>query len=396
MDWYKKHLELTKSYSWAFDQFKRFEDLYGNSFHRIAKDILAQEEIIKKSVTPFYSFYSDIISSLQPEIERIRELHLSSPILDAINQANSGLASLFAEQSTLAKLAEEATSINRFWQTEIESAKHLASGVEAAKLALHSHFDDMAQASLLAQERLLNSPWRNLERSILSKTNELSSALNSFNIFTESYNSLIQSFNTKEFNIIDFPPFVSGLPPIEILTSSDLLDTISRDETEEYVEESDALEAKIREDIEISLEELLGNINPKIRRLWQGAKAALSSTNPDKKRHVVVSLREMLTYILHSIAPDSEISKWTSKPSHFHEGRPPREARLLYICRDINHGPFEQFVNRDVDAHVKFIHLFQRGTHELNINFTEQQLRTLVVRTESLVRFLLITWKNTK
>jgi hypothetical protein len=395
-DWYKKYFELTNSVSQAIDHFKKFDDLYGNSFHKITKHILAQEEFLKNSIAPFYSSYADIISTLQPEIERIRALQLSTPILDSINQANSGLASLFAGQSNLTKVVEEAASINRYWETEIESARHLAWGMDAAKLALHSHFDDIAQASLLAQERLLNSPWENLERSIFNKTHDLSSVLDSFITFTQGYESLIRSFNNKTFSIVDFPPFVSGLPPIEILTSSDLLDSISRDETDDYVEEADALEIEIREDIESSLEELLGYMNPEINQLWQGAKEAMASTNPDKKRHVVVSLREMLTHILRGVAPDSEVSKWSSKPVHFHEGRPTREARLLYVCRDINHGPFEQFVSKDVEAHIKFIRLFQRGTHELDINFTEQQLRTLIVRTEALARFLLITSKNIK
>lgn len=290
---------------------------------------------------------------------------------------------------------EETASLNSYWLKEIESVKHLATDMSAAKLALHSHFDEIAQATLLAQERLINSPWVNLEKNIFHDIREFQIALGSFDNFTDSYNSLIQSFKIQERHLVDFPPFVSGLPPIEVLTGADLLDSLSRSsDTEQYVEEADALELEIREDIETSLEELLEYINPEIRRLWKGAKQALVSSNPDKNRHVVVSLREMITHILHAIAPDSEVSKWTSNPSHFHNDRPTREVRLLYICRDINHGPFEQFMNKDVDAHVKFIRLFQRGTHEVVINFTEQQLKTLLIRAESLARFLLITWKN--
>ena len=210
MDWYKKHLELTNSVSQAVDQFKRFNDLYGNSFGRLAKDILAQEEIIKKSITPFYSSYADIISSLQPETERIRGLQLSNTILDSINQANSGLATLFAEQSNLASLVEESSAINRYWKTEFESARSLVSGMDASQLALHSHFDDIAKASLLAQERLLNSPWKNLERSIFNKTHDLSNLLSSFNTFTQSYELLILSFNNDKFNILDFPLLFLG------------------------------------------------------------------------------------------------------------------------------------------------------------------------------------------
>ena len=302
---------------------------------------------------------------------------------------------MFSEQTSFVKLTGEAASINSHWKAEIESIKQLSSSVEASNLALNLHYDGIAQASLLAQECLLNSHWNDLEKSVFHKTGELSGALESFNILTENFNSLVHSFSAKKFDIIDFPPFVSGFPPVEILTSSDLINTISRDETEEYVENADTLESEIREDIESSLEELLVYVNPEIKRLWLGAKESLSSTNPDKKRHVVVSLREMLTHILHGIAPDNEVSKWISKPSHYHEGRPTREARLLYVCRDINHGPFKQFVNKDVDSHIKFIRLFQRGTHEIDISFTDQQLKTLIVRSEALARFLLITWKNT-
>lgn len=396
-NWHKKHFGFIDTVSQAMEQFKRFENLYGSSFHRITKDILSQEKLIRSTMTPFYSSYAGIISSLQPDIERVLKLHSSNSFIDAINQANSGIATLFSEQNSLAvKLAEEAASINRHWLTEIESVKHLCSGAEAAKLALNSHFEGIAQVSLLAQERLMNASWIDLERNTIYKTNELASALESFSNLTKNYNLLVQSFSAREFGITDFPPFVSGLPPIEILTSSDLLDTISRDETEDYVEEVDDLEFKIREDIESSLEELLNYFNPEIRRLWLGAKEAFSSTNPDRKRHIVVSLREMLTHILQGIAPDNEIFKWSTEPSHYHEGRPTREARMLYVCRDINHGPFAKFVNKDVESHIKFIRLFQRGTHEININFTDQQLKTLIFRAEALSRFLLVTGKNTK
>lgn len=395
-NWFKNHFEMIDAVLKATNQFKIFEDLYGSSFHQSANDILAYEKLIKNTITPFYSSYSDIISSLQPEIERVRELYLSTPIIDAVNQANEGITALFAKQTSLSKLAYETASFSQYWKTELESVKHLASGMEAVKLVLDSHFDEIAQVSLLAQERLLKSPWSCLEKSVLYKTNELSSALESFNVLTENYNLLVHSFNGKEVNIVNFPPFVSGLPPIEILTTSDLLDTISRTDTEEYVDAADALESEIRENIKCALEELLDDVNPEIRRLWLGAKEALFSKNPDKKRHVIVSLREMITHILHNIAPDNEVSKWTSKPSHYSKGRPTREARLLFICRSINHGPFEQFLNKDVESHIKFINLLQRGTHEININFTDQQIRTLIVRTEALARFLLITWKSTR
>lgn len=82
-DWYKKHFEMIDTVSQTMDQFKRFEDLYGNSFHHATKGILAHEELIKSIITPFYSSYTDVITSLQPEIERMRELHITKLLKSA-------------------------------------------------------------------------------------------------------------------------------------------------------------------------------------------------------------------------------------------------------------------------------------------------------------------------
>lgn len=395
VDWHKKHFEHLNTASRAFEQFNRFEKLYAGSIAQITKDLQVQQDLINNAIGPFSQSYVDMMAYRQPEIDRIRHLHSSTSAFETISQANSRLATLFKEQNSLSKQVKEAFSINQHWLAEIQSIKGLNSIEEASRIALSFHCDGIAHAALLAQERLINSHWSVLGRSVFHKTGELTGVLESFNVLTGSYNSLIHSFGEDKSNFVDFPPFVSGLPPVEILTCSDLIDTISREDPEERVENTDALENEIRDDIESSLDELLVHVNPEIKKLWLGAKSALSSTNPDKKRHVVVSLREMLTHVLHGIAPDSEVKKWTSDPSYFHDERPTREARLLFVCRDINSGPFKEFVNKDVESHIKFIRLFQRGTHELNIDFTEQQLRTLFIRSEALARFLLITWKST-
>lgn len=394
-DWYKRYFEIPDSVSQTIEHFNKSESLYRNSIYAQVKDILEQEELKIKSMASVYSSFPDMMSSIKQEIERARGLHFLTPIIDSINQANSSLASLFPAQSELTKLIDEISPINHYWEREIKSISHFAPGINSAEIVLQSHFDNMARTSLLAQELLLKAPWEKLERSTFNELHDLSGVLDSFNTLTQSYDSLIQSFKNEKLNVVAFPPFVSGLPPIEVLTSSDLIFSISRDETEDGVEE-DERKVEIREDIENSFEELLSDMNPKIIRPWQGAKKAIASKNPDKTRHVVVSLREMLTHILHSIAPDSEVSKWTSNPDYFSKGRPTRKARLLYACRDINHGPFEQFVSKDIDSHIMFLDLFQRGTHDLDTNFTDQQLKALIIKAEALGRLLLITSKNNK
>ena len=54
-NWTKKQFEISVATSQALDQFKRFADLHGNSFSRIAKDILEQKDLIKNTMAPFFS-----------------------------------------------------------------------------------------------------------------------------------------------------------------------------------------------------------------------------------------------------------------------------------------------------------------------------------------------------
>ena len=68
--------------------------------------------------------------------------------------------------------------------------------------------------------------------------------------------------------------------------------------------------------------------------LLKGAEYSLSSKNPDKVRHAITSLRELMTQILHQFAPDAEVEKEFTAPKYYHNGRPTRRTRLQFI---LNH-----------------------------------------------------------
>lgn len=125
-----------------------------------------------------------------------------------------------------------------------------------------------------------------------------------------------------------------------------------------------------------------------------GARKSLRSNNPDRIRHFAISLRELFTRVLHSLAPDEKVGEWSQDPNHYHKGRPTRRARLLFACREINQDPFSNFIEKDIDAVIAFLKLFQKGTHEAKSNFTDAQLTALQNRAESTLRFLLEIWKT--
>jgi len=128
---------------------------------------------------------------------------------------------------------------------------------------------------------------------------------------------------------------------------------------------------------------------PHLVELIQGARAACTSKQADYVRHFTTSLRELFTQLLHRLAPDDSVKVFSTSADDFQNGRPTRSVRLRYICREINHCKFTDFVKKDVAAALAFVDLFQSGTHEVTSSYTPVQLRALMARMEGLLQFLL-------
>jgi hypothetical protein len=155
---------------------------------------------------------------------------------------------------------------------------------------------------------------------------------------------------------------------------------------------SDSRDETIHDSLETgspTIDELLLARDQSLHPLLLGARQSLLTKNADRPRHVTTSLRELFTQVLHELAPDQEVRVWTSNREHFHNGRPTRRARLLYVCRGIDEGPLAAFVQMDVSAALALVESLSAGTHTVRSKLTEDQLRCLVARMESLLSFLL-------
>ena len=51
----------------------------------------------------------------------------------------------------------------------------------------------------------------------------------------------------------------------------------------------------------------------------------------DRPRHVMTSLRELLTHTLHRLAPDREVQGWSSDSEYYNDGRPTRHALSIHL-----------------------------------------------------------------
>ena len=143
-----------------------------------------------------------------------------------------------------------------------------------------------------------------------------------------------------------------------------------------------------------SVDALLANFDDSLCPLLQGARAAVMSDNPDRGRHVTISLRELITKVLHALAPDDSIRKWSTDEEHFDKDRPTRRARVLYIYRHINSDPIMSFVENDIRSILLLFDLLQAGTHRVESKLTKSQLYFMLQRTELFVGLLISTSRS--
>ncbi|MDB5008985.1 MAG: hypothetical protein JWP45_3378 [Mucilaginibacter sp.] len=125
--------------------------------------------------------------------------------------------------------------------------------------------------------------------------------------------------------------------------------------------------------------------------MWHGAIHALKSDNPDKIRHFITSLRELFTHVLHILAPDDAFARWDTATAHYDNGKPTREGRLLFICRNMDgsNATFAKFMKNDVDSAISLIKMFQSGTHKIKSDYSSKELELIMLRAELSLRTFL-------
>jgi hypothetical protein len=137
------------------------------------------------------------------------------------------------------------------------------------------------------------------------------------------------------------------------------------------------------------LETFLSNLDPQLLALLNGAREAARSQNPDKTRHVCISLRELLGYALRNLAPDAEVTAWTQDPQYYHDGKPTRAARMQYLYSHVAEPALKKFIAADVRAALELFDLLSNGAHVANLGTTTAALTILMNRAEGVLLLFL-------
>jgi len=278
---------------------------------------------------------------------------------------------------------ERRVGVHSSWLAELASTRaNLGAILPVASLAL-----SQSAYRVTVAERVLNSvdlsaslkSAASLGALIAGAQEHLSRSATAYYEFASSLTTLPQ--------ITRLPTFVLPESAREIFTSGHALRTYYLPQRSEDPDEIELTETAKEETSECP--SLLRGVDPALIRPYEGAHQALVTGNPDHKRHALASLRELWTHLLHILAPDSAVADWAgNRPHLFHEGEPTRRARILYICRGVDHEPLSKFVDKDTKAFISMVDAFNR-LHELETGLTDEQLGALVLRSDSWLMYIL-------
>ncbi len=309
----------------------------------------------------------------------------------SITQANSNITKTFHSlrfpTNLLAKRIQEQ---QLQWANGLKPLLSATEHVTDIGRAFENQFTEIKKLSTLSQQVFERLQWKDpvsLLKTKLSVQDRLKIPLIKM---SNSYEHLWKALEINPVSVVDFSPIMIQQPSTDFYFATQLSYLITEQRPSVRKDEEVFLETSHQRNNSF-LCELLPQLDPSLLILYQGAITSLDSNNPDKQRHVAVSLRELFTHILHTLSPDNKFKEWNNDPNNLKDGRPTRKGRLLYIYRNINFPPFNQFIKRDVEAALSFLDLLQKGTHKIKKPFSEQQYRAILSRMESIIYFIIKT-----
>jgi hypothetical protein len=206
----------------------------------------------------------------------------------------------------------------------------------------------------------------------------------------KSIKGLSNNFENEPQIINDIKTIITR-PPIEVASHNHSLHVLGFSNYNEPNEFKTALKEELQQ-LSSETEIIIQSANPDWLPILNGAEQAIISTNEDKIRHSCISLRELLTNILHTLAPDKEIKKAYSDPSFYHDNKPTRKTRIKYILsKRYSNDKLADFIEKDIDAVIALLNLLHSGAHAIPCKLSEGEVKFLISRTKLTILNLITT-----
>jgi len=371
---------------------------FRSAYLKIQEDM----ERLSRALKPSYlSIYEQMERALEPirrqHLEVARSIKLSglaSSRLTEIVHANQRWQDLIDQTTASSRIFEDLTRTHQTWQDAIKPMQDSIAQLQAAtKLSL----GNVAYRLTVTERIFAGIDFEALKRTIALPEPAFLKLESVIDDVTLTYEKLADSIRTIP-DVTHLPAFALPGATREVFMTGYALDAIHI--PGEPGIERDSSEVQLVAEVEQETSGCIGllqAVDPALARPYMGAHDALRSRNADRARHILSSLRELWNHLLRRLAPDEHVLGWVPRNEKelLHDGRPTRRARVLYVCRNLNHDPLTDFVIQDTRALVKLVDFFNR-VHELEPELTDEQLRVLLLRTDSWLTYILQIWEGTK
>ena len=326
------------------------------------------------------------------EISQIPEMQQAKQ-MEHITNAFQDWHVLLKQNPARDKIVESLTTAHQSWLGNIKFIQDNFSRSLQIQTRVGLALCDATQ-QLVATERLMPiidfeaiSRRFHIEMPVISGfENALANVMASYGDFTESMRDIS--------DIARLPNFILPGAAREIYTTSYALKALCHQDVQDKEKaETESLLVAGLETQTSCCKALLEQVNLKLAQLYIGACDALNGNNPDRARHIIISLRELCSNLLWQLAPNDRVIAWVSEAANrknlLHNGKPTRQARILYVCRELNKDALEEFIEADTQAVVKLFDLFNKNVHKLNIELNDKELRAVLFRIDSWLMYIL-------
>lgn len=308
---------------------------------------------------------------LLPDMSYMESIQRNFKMMERIVNPHKDLIAQFnkfdhlIQSPALSQIEQLTKAVNQFLPQYSASFLLSSSVLEAYRhtnIAIPDYFADLAIIS----------------KSLIDSTNLFSSELEKLNY--EYFKIPLFFDNIPSFLIA---PVISGSAHFQVLKNLNYIDIeVNEESEEEYYEIVDyncsVAETKIKA------------VNGDWLVLLHGAEQSLTSRNPDKVRHTITSLRELLTQVLHLRAPDNDIKRSFPDPKYYHDGRPTRRTRIEYILvKKYDNTSLLEIIDKDIAAILELFNLYQEGTHKIVASLNDEELLFILKRTKLLIEQLI-------
>lgn len=359
------------------------------------------ERLIRELTPSYLSFYEQMERAFEPirrhHLELTRSLDLPTSAFSRLGelvQANQRWQDLIVQSTASIRIFEDYKLIHRTWLDPLKPMQgRLAELQAAAKLSLTDvTYHLTATESLFAKIDL-----DGLRRAVELPETTCLKIESVIGDVMQPYKKLADTIRTLS-DVTRLPTFVLPGATRELFTTGYALETICLPDRSDG--EREQFDGQLIADAEQETSDclaLLQAVHPDLAQPYIGAHDAMRDRKADRTRHILSSLRELWNHLLHCLAPDQHVRGWVSKDGKelLHRGSPTRKARILYVCRHLNHEPLTDFIDKDTRALLEMMDLFNR-VHQLKLELTDEQLRALLLRTDSWLTYILQVWQASR